>query len=71
MTKKSELLKELGWSEDLIRHYMIEDSDIVETGANELIAEVHDSHSMTVIFSAENSSTSSFVVAPIQGRSER
>lgn len=61
MGKKSDLLKELGWNDDLIRHYMIEDSDYSETVESQLVAEVYDSHSMTVTFNAENSG-SSFVV---------
>lgn len=46
---------------DLIRHYMIEDSDYSETVESQLVAEVYDSHSMTVTFNAENSG-SSFIV---------
>ncbi len=44
MGKKSDLLKELGWNDDLIRHYMIEDSDYGETVESQLVAEVYDSH---------------------------
>ena len=62
MAKKSDLLKELGWTDDLIRHYMVENADTREIGNEELIAEVHDTHSMTVTFSAENQAGSSFVI---------
>lgn len=62
MTKKSDLLKELGWTDDLIRHFMVDDTDSWDSGNEELIAEVHDTHSMTVTFSAENPAGSSFVV---------
>lgn len=62
MAKKSDLLKELGWTDDLIRHYMVENADTGEIGNEELIAEVHDTHSLTVTFSAENQAGSSFVI---------
>jgi len=50
MTKKSDLLKELGWGEDLICHFMIEDSEFAEIGEPELTAEVYDSHTLTITF---------------------
>lgn len=62
MAKKSDLLKELGWTDDLIRHYMVEDMDAGNFGNDELIAEVHDMHSMTVTFTAENQAGSSYVI---------
>ena len=61
MAKKSDLLKELGWNEKLIRHYMIEDSDYSKDEDLQLITEVYDSHSMIVTFSADNP-MSNFVV---------
>jgi len=70
MAKKSDLLKELGWSDDLIRHYMVEDMDAGDFGNDELIAEVHDTHSMTVTFNAENPAGSSFVVMSHAAKSE-
>ena len=53
MKSTSELLKELGWDDDLIQHYMIEDSDHSDTGDIELVAQVFDSRTLTVTFSAE------------------
>ena len=55
MKKKSDLFKELGWDDQLIKHFLIEDSDFDENEDHQLIAEVSDSHSMTITFSAENS----------------
>lgn len=54
MGKKSDLLKEMGWSEDLINHFMISDSVYSESPEQELVAEVYDSHSLKVSFSAES-----------------
>ena len=62
MTKKTDLLKELGWSDDLIRHFMVEDSEYLETTEPELVAEIFDSHSMRVTFNSENTVGTSFVV---------
>ena len=62
MAKKSDLLKELGWTDDLIRHYMVEDMDFGDFGKEELISEVHDTNSMTVTFTAEKPTGSSFVI---------
>ena len=53
MKSTSELLKELGWDDDLIQHYMIEDSDRSDAGDTELVAQVFDSRTLTVTFSAE------------------
>lgn len=55
MTRKSDLLKELGWDDKLIQHFMIEDSVYDNKDENQLVAEVSDSRSMTVTFNAENS----------------
>lgn len=61
MYKKSQLLKELGWDDKLIKHYMVEDSEEDVNVEQELVAEVFDTHTMTVTFSAENN-TSSFII---------
>ena len=55
MKKKSDLFKELGWDDQLIHHYMINDSEFDEKDDQQLIAEILDSRSMTVTFNAENS----------------
>lgn len=57
MPKKSELLKELGWNDDLIRHFMVEDLDYEEGMKPQLITEVFDSRSLKVTFSADNAGT--------------
>ena len=61
MPKKTDLLKELGWDDKLIQHYMVEDSIDDRSVDQELVAEVFDTHTMTVTFYAENNS-SRFVV---------
>lgn len=66
MSKKSDLLKELGWSDDLIRHFLVEDSYVIDYDDQNLITEVYDSHSMTVVFDSENFSCSSYTVIPSQ-----
>ena len=61
MKKKSDLFKELGWDDQLIQHYMIEDSEFDEKEEQQLVAEISDTRSMTVTFNAENSG-SNFIV---------
>ncbi len=61
MKKKSDLFKELGWDDQLIQHYMIEDFDFDEKEEQQLVAEISDTRSMTVTFNAENSG-SNFIV---------
>lgn len=55
MVKKSELLKELGWNEDLIQHFMIDDSIFSEHEESDLKTEMFETNSMTVTFNSENS----------------
>ena len=54
MPRKSDLLRGLGWDDNLIRHFMIEDSGYIESEDSPYIAEVYDSNSMTVTFNSEN-----------------
>lgn len=61
MKRKSELFKELGWDDQLIKHFMIEEAESDDKEERELIAEVSDSRSMTVTFSAENSGSNYIV----------
>lgn len=61
MKKKSDLFKELGWDDQLIQHYMIEDCEFDEKEEQQLLAEISDTRSMTVTFNAENSG-SNFIV---------
>lgn len=53
MSKKSDLLKEMGWTDELIEHFMVSDSEYKESKEQDLIAEVYDSHYLKVSFSAE------------------
>ena len=57
MKKKSDLFRELGWDDLLIKHYMIDDSEVEGKEEQELVMEVSDSHSMTLTFSAENAAS--------------
>ena len=61
MKKKSDLFKELGWDDQLIQHYMIEDFEFDEKEEQQLVAEISDARSMTVTFNTENSG-SNFIV---------
>jgi len=61
MPKKSNLLKELGWDEALIKHFMIEDSEFVESPHTELEAEVFDTNSLTISYNAFASGTSAIL----------
>ena len=54
MGKKSDLLKEMGWSEDLIKHFLISTSEYSELPEQEMVAEIYDSHSLKLSFSAES-----------------
>lgn len=57
MPKKSNLLKELGWDDALIKHFMIEDSEFVESPHTELETEVFDTNSLTISYNAFASGT--------------
>ena len=50
MPQKSNLLKELGWDDALIKHFMIEDSEFVEPPHTELKTEVFDTNSLTISY---------------------
>ena len=52
MEKKSELLKELGWNEDLIQHFMIDDSVYSNAEEKELETEMYETNSMTFTYNA-------------------
>ncbi len=59
MAKKSDLLKELGWDDRLIEHFLIDNSDYTE---KELIEDnrvtVYDSSSFTIAYNVEESGSS-------------
>ena len=48
MASKKNLLKELGWSDELISHFMIDDSEYTDTDKPELVATVYDMSSFIV-----------------------
>ena len=53
MSKKSDLLKELGWNDELIQHYMIEDSESKNENHHPLEVEKFEANHMTIIYNAE------------------
>ncbi len=55
MIAKSDLLKELGWNDDLIRHFMVTESGETDRQEEPAVVEVFDSHSLTLTFNAGNS----------------
>lgn len=57
MIKKNDLLKELGWDDQLIQHFMIENSEFDETDEKTKLVDVSDSCSMTLTLNAENAGT--------------
>lgn len=57
MSNKRDLLIELGWDENLLRLYLINDSESDDSNDQQFIAEIFDSNSLTVTFNAENSSS--------------
>lgn len=61
MPKKSSLLKELGWNDELIRHFMIDDVHKDEALEELSDAKVYDSHSITLTFNAEKTGSSFFI----------
>ena len=48
MASKKHLLKDLGWSDEIIRHFMIDDSEYTDTDEPELVATVYDTSSFIV-----------------------
>lgn len=62
MPNKSDLLKQLGWSDILIQHFMVDDSDYSETKIiDDNHVEVFDSNSFTITYNAEISGTATIV----------
>lgn len=50
MSKKSELLKKLGWNEELVRHFMVDDNENAEQENDGYIAEVYDTRTLQISF---------------------
>ncbi len=52
MKSKTNLLKELGWSDELIQHFMIEDCEYSDDKELELQTKVYESNSLTFTYNA-------------------
>lgn len=52
MNKKSDLLKELGWDDNLISHYMIDDSILIQTQNEQPFFEVYESNTLTISYNS-------------------
>lgn len=57
MPQKTNLLKELGWDDALIKHFMIEDSELISEPQEELKTEVSDTNSLFINYNAHSSGT--------------
>ena len=55
MSQKSNLLKELGWDEALIKHFMVDDSDLIEHPQQELKTELFDTNTFTINYNTISS----------------
>lgn len=55
MAKKSDLLKQLGWNNQLIQHFMVVDTEYTNNENNQLKVEVYDSSSLKVSLNSEKS----------------
>ena len=59
MVKKSDLLRQFGWDEKLINHFVIEDSEFIESEHSDSnLVETYDSKSVTITYNAELFGTS-------------
>lgn len=62
MSKKVDLLKQLGWDDTLIKHFMINDSDYIEkTQSNNSHVEICDCNSIIITYNSELSGTAATV----------
>lgn len=55
MAKKSELLKELGWNDELIRHFMVDDSYFIEKQDSTVNLKSFETNFITVTYESWNS----------------
>lgn len=53
MATKKELLKELGWGEDLIQHFLVDDSKYIPDQEMEYHNEIFESNSLTFTYNAQ------------------
>lgn len=52
MQKKSNLLKELGWDDRLISHFMIDDSEYNSNQSELPMVEVYESNTLTITYNS-------------------
>ena len=62
MSKKTKILKEMGWDDALIKHFMVEDSECAEQSQSALKVKVLDSDSLTIKYNAIASGTSNVFI---------
>lgn len=55
MKSKVGLLQELGWNDELIKHFMIDDTEYLEQPEHELRADVFETNTFTLTCNAQNS----------------
>jgi len=53
MATKKDLLKELGWTDEIIRHFMVDDRVYQSDHESELQNEVFESNTLTFTYSAQ------------------
>ncbi len=61
MVSKNSLLKELGWSDELINHFLIDDSEYTENSISEFSATVYDTNTF-VINASQNLSRNAVII---------
>lgn len=61
MFKKSNLLKELGWNDALIRHFMVEDGEFVNQAKTEPKTEIFETNSFIMDRDVLTSGTTVFI----------
>lgn len=54
MSKMVTILKSMGWNEELIRHFMIEDRDVEESNESMNTNDIYDTNSITLTVSEVN-----------------
>lgn len=65
MPTKSDLLRQLGWDDSLIKHFLIDDTAYEEKDRdNEKEVEIVDSNSITITYNAESSGNAAIVKVP-------
>lgn len=55
MKNRTDLLKEIGWTDELIQHFLVDDSDLFEQRPDDLSPNVFDTNTYTVVCNAVTS----------------